>query len=269
MSQTFQTNDKRFQDQLYALQDALSGNGKNDACALLEDQARLFLKSAIKITPPAKGRADAENAIKKSVSKVFTSASEDFLISEFGSSGAVDQWFTNARNQKVHAKFDYLDINGDFMERFFQGQRIDGVNTVKRPRVKYGELWAAKYVVSNQSLELFIKRIQARLGMMKCGWFIAYDEVGGKVPSWISRHKSKPVGSVINNLATKKPSIVMTNRASGIAGHQDIMNRAFQSRISAIRIRIKLLVSNYSDDVRKKVRVKRHATKTAGSEVSE
>jgi hypothetical protein len=252
MDANVQFDDTKFREQLFALNEVLRlQGGSSDGADLIFNESRLFLKSAIQQTPP-KSKAKSTPNVEKSVASVFTAASEDFLLYEFGSGGKnIDQWFTSSKGVHTHAQFDYLDIHGNGMNDYFYKQRINGKN-LKRERKKFVRgSWKAKYVVSEDALARFQKQVVGFLGMMKCGWLFSYKELGGACPRWINRHLPKRnLGNVINSLSTVgRPSITMTNSANGIEHNSGLMNRVFRARANALKTKINLLVTDYGRDI--------------------
>lgn len=270
--ETVTISDERFQARLAELGDALH----KDPQVVIADEARLFLKQAINLTPP-KSKAQGEQAIRDDLNRVFTPADGEFLQYEFGETvrrghlgggfnGQIDQWFTNRSGQKVHAQFEQLDIHGGGMRKFHQSQRNGRGRTVGSANrgSKIGENWRARYVVSYAAMADYAKKVMARVGMRKSGWLRAYYEIGGKLPSWIQRHARRGLGRVQNNLETPgHPSIVMASHAPGVMDDERILRDTFRARREAIGKRIKLIVSGYAADVKAGIKIRNHAKRSA------
>lgn len=261
-------DDTRLQARIEELYDALAGAGRGSDCAtILEDEARLFLKTAIALTPP-KNKAQGENAVKSDLKKIFTPVEDVFaqyIASEFGTSG-VDKWLTSPSDgRRYELKWDTLDVQGYGMDAYHERSRNARGRVPGRQLPKIaGKFWPAKYVVSQSAFASYLAKLKTHVGMRKSGWLRAYYEVGGKLPSWIQRHASKGLGRVVNNLATPgKPSITMASHAPGALDDERVLREAFKIRIRVIGRRIKLLASGYAKDVASGMRIRKHAAKTA------
>lgn len=265
--ETVTFNDAKFQAQLNALADVLISSGvQSDPAVIVADEARLFLKQAINLTPPQKGKAQGEQAALADIKRIFTGADESFLLYEFGNSGAnIDRWFTNKKGEKVHAQFEALDIHGAGMRQYHTSQRNSRGRTVGRHNEsRQGSDWKARYVVSYGALADYSKKILSRVGMRKSGWLRAYYEMGGKLPAWIQRHASRGLGRAVNNLATPgKPSVVMASHAPGVMDDERIIADTFRARREAMAKRIRLIVSGYAADVKAGIKISNKARRTA------
>lgn len=255
---TVTINDKRFQERLEQLVDALDV----DPQVVLADEARLFLKQAINLTPP-KSKAQGEQAIRDDLARTFTAANDDFLLYETGGFGSnIDKWITNSSGQKVHIQFDGVDVNGRGMRRYHQSQRNARGRVVGRGAKgnKVGDTWKARYVVGYAAMAEYTAQVLARVGIRKSSWLRAYYEVGGKLPAWIQRHAQRGMGGVQNNLHVKgHPSIVMSSHAPGVKDDERILRDTFRARAEAIGKRLKLLASGYAADVKTGIKIGKHA----------
>ena len=74
-----QVDTRQFSARIEELHDALIGKGRaGDAATVFEDEARKFLETVIKVTPP-KNRAQGNQAVKDDMYNIFTPVAEDFL----------------------------------------------------------------------------------------------------------------------------------------------------------------------------------------------
>lgn len=260
MSDTVTIDDTRFQEQLQRLADVVP----IDAQTLIKDEARLFLKQAIGLTPP-KTRAQGEQAIRDDINRVLTGANEDFLLYEFANQASVDQWFTNRKGEKVHAQFDHLDINGRGAKSWHERNRNarGRIPSGMKSGSKQGENWKASYVVSYAAKAAEIARSIAKVGIRKSGWAASYIFVGGKtLPDWVKRHMYRNAGDVQGNLDSQSPWLLMSSHAPGCLGDERILTNTFRARGEAIGKRIRLIVSGYSKDVQQKIKIQKHARAT-------
>lgn len=245
-----------YDSKMAELYDVLAGQGRqSDAASLVEDEARLFLKQVISFTPP-KNRAQGENKVKGDVGKLFSPVEESYA--EYVANGGyrvhpqstgnenIDLWLHNhVTGTSYEVKWDKLDVRGEGMSEYHAKSRdING-------RVSGRRKWGFKYIVGDNAFASYLKKVQARVGMMKAGWVFSFYEVGGKVQNWIERHLSnKSLGKCFNDLSIPgEPSITIHNSAPGIMSQERIVLQAFRARRESMTRRIKLIVSGYGKDI--------------------
>lgn len=256
-------NDKRFDERIAQLVDALL----KDAAVVLADESRLFLKMAIRLTPP-KTKAQGEQAINDDLGRIVSGGNESFLnhvVETFGAD-SVRGYQTNKRGEKYLLEMGHVAPTGEGLAAYHQKNRT------KRGRVTMaGQFtrdigrWKArdKWVVGYAALAAYKAKIMARVGMRKSGWLRAYYEVGGKLPAWIQRHAQRGMGRVQNNLSTPgHPSIVMASHAPGVKDDERILRDTFRARAEAIGKRLKLIASGYAADVKAGIKIRPHAKRT-------
>lgn len=275
-------DDTLLQARIQELYNVLIGSGQQcDASVLLADEARLFLKQAIQITPP-KNKAQGENAVMSDLKKTFSVAEDTFakyVAAAFGTNG-IDKWLTDVSGNHLHLKWDHLDsVPNSRMGDYHQSQRNsrgrvrgNAVGDVVGGGAGGGSgFWPAKYVVTQDSFVWYYDKVRQRVGMRKAGWIRAYMTLGGNAPAWVKRHASKNLGGVENGLSNAAhPSIKMFSHAPGAKDDEAILHAAFKVRIQNIVRRMKLIASGYAQDVARKMRVTRKATVTdSGFNLSE
>lgn len=240
-----------------------------DTETIVRDEARLFLKAAIAITPP-KNRAQGENAVKRDLRRIFgvvTDGMADYVAHEFGTHD-VRHWLTNeVTHEHYEVEWAKLDPQGYGMEEFHkQNRRASDGHT---NRIRFGQksngAWLEKYVVSDSAFKSYLAKASKHVGTQKSGWLRAYYEIGGKLAAWIQRNAERGKGTVSNNLGTPgHPSITMGNHADGIGNTKNDVQAVFKIRINSITRRIKLALGGYSADIRRKTAISRKERESFG-----
>lgn len=267
--ETVTINDERYNARVAELYDVLVMQGRSgDAATIIEDEARLFLKQAIRLTPP-RTKAQGEQAIHDDLNRIFSGGNDAFLnhvVEAFGSDH-VQQWFTNKRGEKYLMDVNHISVDGDGMYDFHQKNRTKrGRTTMAGQYTRDIGRWKEhnKFVVGYGALAKYRAKIKDRVGMRKGGWLRAFYEVGGKLPQWIQRHARRGLGSVQNNLdVPNHPSIIMASHAPGVMDDERILKDTFRARGEAIKKRIRLIVSGYAADVKAGIKIRNHAKRSA------
>lgn len=147
MSAEVKFDDRAFRSALRRFE----STSKKSSEQILKEQARLFLKDVILITPPNKdlkqGRALGEAAIAADIRKIFKGS--------------------NAKN----AATDLATLH----QRF----RLPSNGRVGR---------GPGHKIKAKGLAAYIRAVQAKVGLLASGWSAAAAKLGVKVPDWISRH---------------------------------------------------------------------------------
>ena len=196
MSADLKIDDKAFVKALKAF----AANSKKSNEAVIKDQARLFVKDVILITPPNKdfkaNRKGGETAIKDDIRKIMRQS--------------------NARD----ASTDPAEIHARFRDK--QTGRVNKRNL------------KIKYRVAN--LAGYIKKELEKVGVLASGWNAAASKLGAKVPEWISRHGTGR-GSIKLAFGLNECRITITNAvkfAGGVKGLVSRVQRALDKRTGAL-----------------------------------
>lgn len=263
---TVTVNSTRLNDQLTGLREAFIGRGQmGDAATVVEDETRRLNKQIIKLIPPpgldTAALQKGELAVKKDLTKLFTPVNEDFLnqvVSEFGVSG-IDAWFTSPSTKNHYElKFDKIDQSGSGMSSFHRSRqdRRGRVKSIKQKRV--GNKWRAAYVAPFQNFNAYLKKIQSHVGWSKAAFGKFYKSLGGRLPKWIDRHVTASASEIHNDVDNHvSPSITMIARAPGLLNYKRIVSDAVRIRAEAISLRIKLIRSDYSKQVKQGMIIRR------------
>lgn len=250
----------KLNSRILELHDALIAQG-GDVESIFRDEARLFLRQVIRLTPP-KTREQGEAAIKRDLMKIFTPVNQDFLddlIIEHGHNN-IDAWITSAVDPGVkrHVMFDYASNTGTEMADFHQRNRDNRGRT--RPLKRMASGWYSPFAVSFEDFASYRDKVLKRVGMRKAGWGVSLIGMAGKVAGWIRRHvDSKQAKGELHLVAADKPSVTMINRSPGIGQDVRTVNSALRVRSQAIGRRIRLILSGYSEDVARGIKIQRRA----------
>lgn len=144
--------DLKFDDRAFrAALKRFEATSKKSGEQILKEQARLFLKDVILITPPNKdlkqGRKLGEAAVAADIRKIFKGSNAGNATADLAT---------------LHQRFR-LPSNG---------------------RVARGPA----HKIKAKGLAAYIKQVQAKVGLLASGWNAAASKLGVKVPDWISRH---------------------------------------------------------------------------------
>lgn len=265
--------DKKFNDRMNEIHDALIGQGRSgDAATVVQDEARLFLKQVINLTPPpglgTAAKKQGEAAIGRDLMKIFTPVNEELMntvaLVHHGTTG-IDAWFETA-GKPMHVQWDRIDPSGAGMKAWHNQNRDSRGRTRELKRGR-GTAWYAPYVVRREDFAAYRDRIVSHVGRRKAAWAKSFVELGGKVQGWIDRHVSGARGLIINNLDVKNhPSVTMINSSVGISGDAHIVQSALRIRYEAMGRKLRLIVSGYASDVARGIKVTNKAHRTeAGS----
>ena len=252
---------------------------KKDSSVVLADESRLLVKQLISFTPPTIGSSSnragtktgsparaadlktGEAAITHDLSRVFTGVSDE-LLSTIGSAHGVqniDAWLTKKDGSKVNLKWGQIDANGSGIKEFHRKNMNRRGRTHSLKKTRSGESWNAAYVVSFEDLAAYKAKLLSRIGRMKAAWASLYIQLGGSLPSWVTRHLPTPKGYAVNQIFTNNPSAEITNMAPGIGDFASDVRNALRAREQAMAKRLKLVISGYSKDVANGIRVQNKA----------
>lgn len=256
----------RLNDRIAELHDAFIGQGQAGAAAtIFADESRLFLKQIIRLTPP-KTQKQGEAAIQGDLLKLFTPINEDMLNtigSEHGLS-AIDAWITTSGGERKELDWRKIDPTGEGMAAFHNANRNARGRTYNRKQQR-GDKWYSPYVVAFQDFAAYREKIFARVGRRKAAWAKSFVGLGGKVSRWFDPDKKGLKGEFHNSVDPTHPRIVMINRAPGISQDLHFVRGAMRVRYQAIGKRMRLVLSGYSQDVARGIKLQRRVRATPES----
>jgi hypothetical protein len=165
-----------------------SENSKRTNAQVLKDQARLFVRDVILITPPNKNfranRKGGEAALRSDIAKIMRPSKA-----------------RDARNDpaEIHARF-----------------RDKGTGRVNKRNLKY------RFRVAN--LAAYVAKELGKVGILASGWNAAAAKLGAKVPDWIARH-GNGLGSIRIVLGVAESRITITNAVKFASNVKDLVRR--------------------------------------------
>jgi hypothetical protein len=167
---------------------------------VLKEQARLFVRDVIKITPPNKdyrfNQPGGKATVAADIKKIFKGARAD-------AKGAITD------PAALHKKYRGRD------------------GRVRRDK-------AIKFRVAN--LPAYIKMVQQRVGILASGWYAAAQKLGVSVPGWISRHGGRS-GDIKVKVSMTEARITITNQVrfvGGVEGLEKRVEHALNTRAGAM-----------------------------------
>lgn len=232
-----------------------------DSADLLRDETRRLGRQIMNFTPPFRSGGGAgaarkvgEEAVRRNLISMFSEV-EPGLIDKIGSEHGttnVDTWIKGKSDQPIRLRWDSLDPTGErTFERHQKARNHVGRVTKGRKRVQ--GIWSVRAVVPKGTLPKYIKRTQARVGRHKATFALVVAKLGGKVPSWLSRHFAKLGSLAVANIEGLKdgnnPTVTFGSRAPGNARIAQRARDAVRARTKAIERRIRLIVSGYNKDI--------------------
>jgi hypothetical protein len=209
---------------------------------LIRQQARLFLKDVLYLTPPrnkhplsesfAAQRRTGEAAVRRDIRKVFVSVENLHMVK-------------NPTNAKLGKRLRKLSRSGNIagVQAILRNIGVSNPQVLasaqasvhkgardKRGRVARG---SGHFVLSEASIKSYLKTAQSHVGKWKSGWLACAKHLKVAVPTWISKH-SEPGDYDDQTRNTSHPSFTLINSA---AKHQ--ISADLQIIETALRIREK------------------------------
>ena len=239
MSMDFQIIAKNFEDALVRYKVAC----QKDWQFVVRQQSRIVGEKLVKFTPP-KTAAIGKRNVARDIGKVFADLSNtkwnDKSLDKMWKAGnfeGVKKALENHPNKSEMPIFKY--------RRIF----TKPVRNIHRAAIgKSGRVpknWHTSYAVAGKGeLKKYIRRVQQQVGIAKSGWLAALTKLGGKAPSFVSRHGVK-YGGFIDGNKGDNPFFTLINRVSTFpqgGTPMRILKRAFAAQMKAMENNIKRLM---------------------------
>lgn len=214
---------------------------------VIHQQARLFVRDAIKYTPPT-GKAPisesfnaqkkaGEQAIKNDIGAIFRAADELDVISNPSSKGAraaVNRFKRTGDAAGMQAFLRAIGINAKVEQALTLG-----LHSAHRSRATGRTLRGQAHhhlIMQKKTINSVTKILLARVGMAKAGWLVPARALGVDVPNWISRHSGQ-AGLFRFTENAKGITIEMGNSVRYAQKHDDknrIIQRALNRRAESM-----------------------------------
>lgn len=238
-----------------------------DAETVVKDQSRLFVKQAMRRTPP-RTQGQGRKAVERDIKKIIAAAPESLIrhaMNENGGSGDDIKLFTGDTDQPS-IEWRRAQLNDDGLEEYHNSQRDRRGRIQSRSRNTGRGRWIEdkRIVVPDRVRAQYIKRKQKNVGRLKAGWIPSARQFRGKVPKWVSRrHEAGARGtSQLRGAKTNAVTAIMTNSARGASELNQFMRDVLRIRLSAIKRELRLINSGHAKDIAMGMRVRSRARRT-------
>lgn len=210
---------------------------------VVRQQSRIVGEKLVKFTPPKTASIGKRN-IARDIGKVFADLSNtkwnDKSLDKMWRAGnleGVKKALENHPNRLQMPVFKYKRI-------FTKPVRNIHKAAINRSG-RVPKNWRTQYAVAGKGeLKKYVKRVQLQVGVAKSGWLAALAKLGGKAPSFVSRHGTKYGGFVDGNKGDN-PFFTLINKVSTFpqgGTPARILRRAFIAQIKAMENNIKRLM---------------------------
>lgn len=171
---------------------------------IIRQRFRAFLKDLLKVLPP-RSQAIGRKAISKDLNRIFVQRDEGYLgfaLRTFGRKH-VRQALRNKRGEPYLIEYDEITFSRARVRQFHAENKTKAGRVTKAGQRSldigrwrsHNMLW-----ISSKMFNSYLAEVRKNVGLLKSWFAYSYRHVGGKVPSWISRHFPKVSGSFKNHL---------------------------------------------------------------------
>jgi len=252
---------RRLNERLAQQYDALVGKGRGaDAANVVKDQGKLLIKQVMKFTPP-KNQPQGKAAVTRDINRAVEVLKPLTFTHPVFQKYAIEAYQSRDPSKLLEVWKRMKTFVGWRFESF------DAVKLHKSQRDRRGRIQREKKVFTLDAVAhgAYLKKIIARVGLMKASWAPAFAALGGKVQPWVKKHQRQH-GWVIPQLDGTKPTVTINSHARGIGDFRGQFQSALRARAQAMVKATRGILSNYSAQWRAGVRIRRSAKATPGSE---
>lgn len=213
---------------------AIPGAMEEVIVPLVKQEARLFVRDVVKVTPPAssgtfgmQAKKQGEAAVARDIARIYGTASKayvDMALRDKNAAGAF--WKAIQAGDLVRAK-EIMQKAGGTRYRGTQSiapfdggvmhERFSRQGRVNRDRVMM-------LVTDAKTLRAYVKKMQGQVGLLASGWVRAARKVGQSLPAWVTRHGDRRGACVVIESGDKVAIIISNKVRYGVA--QDMQRRA-------------------------------------------
>lgn len=247
---------------------------KVDGGELLRDESKRLARTIATYIPPfgfgPSARKTALGAVDSDVKRLFSEATPH-LLDEVGSRYGISQintaYVTEMGGTRLNINWEHIDPEAAHLEQYHRDYRTQSGRITAMPRKP--STWSAHVAIPAGSRKPFSDKLQERTGRWKASWALLSYQLGDKpFPTWINRHfpfvsQGLSAANITKAMDKENPEIIMGSRAPGNFRMLQIIRRALDVRIRAMRKRIKLILSGYSKDVANGIRLEPGKAKSA------
>jgi hypothetical protein len=177
-------------------------DSKKTSREILDQQAKLFVRDVMRITPPNKGDTRGlvrgKAVVRGDLARIFRPVSDakieefrDFyggnsFVTEFGHKGA-----------KAIGNIEEVILSYGKMKAFHQARRtrsgkVMKVNRAATTGIRKRDLRGLDTgMVRAADFKKYLKEVESEIGKLLSGWSAAAKRLGLTVPAWVSRHGSE------------------------------------------------------------------------------
>lgn len=210
---------------------------------VIRQQSRIVGEKLVKFTPP-KTAAIGKRNVARDIGKVFADLSNtkwnDKSLDKMWRAGnfeGVKKALENHPNKLQMPVFKYKRIFAKPVRNIHKA----AINRSGR----VPKNWRTSYAVAGKGeLKKYVKKVQLQVGVAKSGWLAALVKLGGKAPSFVSRHGTK-YGGFIDGNKGDNPFFALINKVSTFpqgGAPARILHRAFIAQTKAMGKNIKRLM---------------------------
>lgn len=217
---------------------------KRDWQFVVKQQARLVGQKLVSYTPP-KNLSSGKKNVASDIGKVFADLGstkwEDKSLSKMWRAGnfeGIKKALNDHPNKAELPIFQYDKI-------FQKPVRAIHKKAISRSG-RVSKNWQTRYAIAGRGeRKKYITAIQKNVGTAKSGWLAGLIRLGGKAPSFVTRHGSK-YGKAINATSGDNPSFTFINNVKTFPKGQApkrILQRAINAQTMAMNNNIKRILT--------------------------
>lgn len=259
---------------------AFRKNSKRSVRALMEEQARGFIRRVVAITPPASGHANSdarkagEATINADTALTLEVMSDRAIADQQNFAGGNAYAANQLRNKKGEVylqdtNYIILDVAAALLFHLSKRSKSTG----RPPRASKGKnmrmrdagahnqhvgRWKSDdiAIVPKRVLDGVRRELYKRVGLLDAGWNAAAEKLGVRVPAWVKRHGNSH-GSIEVIVTATGVRIVMRNAVKfgpNVRGYQYRIQNALNMQAAAMEKKTKFYVEHTAKKAGFKVR---------------
>lgn len=261
---TLSVNYDRFNAQLDAIKDAMTGAGMDASHVLERETVRLSRLIVNMVSPPERmgGQLAGEEAIRKDLYSLISEADSTTLapiVDKYGTKD-VNTAISTKTGDIVNLQWENIAIGSGELSALHQDYR-DKRGRVPHRKESQPGFWKSRVIVVRGLRDEYIAAVQQRVGRMKAKWAYCAAQLGQKFPPYVTRHLSAVANSSMSRiqLTSKNPSVTFGGMGEGFGRTVEARDKALGIRAGQMENNLKAIMSGYNKDVLAGIRVRPHA----------
>ena len=212
---------------------------------VIKQQARLVGEKLIKFTPPKSVSIGKKN-VAQDIGKVFAD-----LGNTKWNDKSLDKMWRAGNFEGVKKALDNHPDKENLL--IFQYERIfkQPIRNIHKKAIggrgRVPKRWQTRYAVSGKGEhKKYVKIFQGHVGTARSGWLAAVKGLGGKAPTWVSKHGTR-FGDFVNRNHGDNPYVELINRVRTFpkgSMPMKILTRAIKAQRMAMESNIKRILRN-------------------------